>query len=149
MEKIWLKSYPEGVPAEIDLRAHASLKDILETELRALRQPAGVQQHGRDADLRRSSTRMSRSFGAYLQASAGLSKGDRVAIMMPNLLQYPVTLFGALRAGMTVVNVNPLYTAARAAAPAGRLGRQGDRGAGELRPHARNRCWTARRSSGS
>ena len=109
MEKIWLKSYPEGVPAEIDLRAHASLKDILE------------QSCGRYAALPAFSNMgttmtygqldgMSRAFGAYLQGSVGLSKGDRVAIMMPNLLQYPVTLFGALRAGMTVVNVNPLYT---------------------------------------
>jgi long-chain acyl-CoA synthetase len=109
MEKIWLKSYPEGVPAEIDLRAHASLKDILE------------QSCGRYAALPAFSNMgttmtygqldgMSRAFGAYLQGSVGLSKGDRVAIMMPNLLQYPVTMFGALRAGMTVVNVNPLYT---------------------------------------
>jgi long-chain acyl-CoA synthetase len=109
MEKIWLKSYPEGVPAEIDLRAHASLKDILEQScgryagLPAFSNMGATMTYGQ-------LDRLSRSFGAYLQGSVGLSKGDRVAIMMPNLLQYPVTMFGALRAGMTVVNVNPLYT---------------------------------------
>ena len=109
MEKIWLKSYPEGVPAEIDLRAHASLKDILEKSCERYASLPAFSNMGTTLTYGQLD-RMSRSFGAYLQASAGLSKGDRVAIMMPNLLQYPVTLFGALRAGMTVVNVNPLYT---------------------------------------
>ncbi len=109
MEKIWLKSYPEGVPAEIDLREHASLKDILEKSCERYASLPAFSNMGTTLTYGQLD-RMSRSFGAYLQASAGLSKGDRVAIMMPNLLQYPVTLFGALRAGMTVVNVNPLYT---------------------------------------
>jgi long-chain acyl-CoA synthetase len=109
MEKIWLKSYPEGVPAEIDLRAHASLKDILENSCERYASLPAFSNMGATLTYAQLD-RMSRSFGAYLQASAGLSKGDRVAIMMPNLLQYPVTLFGALRAGMTVVNINPLYT---------------------------------------
>jgi len=109
MEKIWLKSYPEGVPAEIDLRAHASLKDILERSCERYASQPAFSNMGTTLTYGQLD-RMSRSFGAYLQGSAGLSKGDRVAIMMPNLLQYPVALFGALRAGMTVVNVNPLYT---------------------------------------
>jgi long-chain acyl-CoA synthetase len=109
MEKIWLKSYPEGVPAEVDLHEYASLKDILE---RSCERYAGLPAFSNmGATLTYGQLdRMSRSFGAYLQGSMRLAKGDRVALMMPNLLQYPVTLFGALRAGMTVVNVNPLYT---------------------------------------
>jgi long-chain acyl-CoA synthetase len=108
MEKIWLKEYPPGMPAEIDLSEFASLKDILEKSCRQFAElPAysnmGVTLRYRDID------RLSRDFGAYLQG-VGLSKGDRVAIMLPNTLQYPVALFGALRAGLTVANVNPLYT---------------------------------------
>jgi long-chain acyl-CoA synthetase len=108
VEKIWLKEYPAGVPTEIDLNEFASLKDILEKSCQRFADlPAysnmGVTLRYRDID------RLSRDFGAWLQAR-GLGKGDRVAIMMPNVLQYPVALFGVLRAGMTVVNVNPLYT---------------------------------------
>lgn len=109
MERIWLSEYPEGVPADIDLDEFTSLKDILEkscAKFGAL--PAysnmGVALSYADTD------RLSRQFAAYLQKVAGLEKGDRVAVMMPNLLQYPVAVFGALRAGMVVVNVNPLYT---------------------------------------
>ncbi len=109
MEKIWLKEYPPGVPAEIDLNEFASLKDILEKSCRRFADlPAysnmGVTLRYRDID------RLSRDFGAFLQG-LGLGKSERVALMMPNVLQYPVALFGALRAGLTVVNVNPLYTA--------------------------------------
>ncbi|MFZ1830673.1 MAG: long-chain-fatty-acid--CoA ligase [Candidatus Competibacteraceae bacterium] len=108
MEKIWLKEYPVGVPPEIDLNEFASLKDILEKSCHRFADlPAysnmGVTLRYQDID------RLSRDFGAWLQAQ-GLGKGDRVAIMMPNTLQYPVALFGVLRAGLTVVNVNPLYT---------------------------------------
>lgn len=108
VEKIWLKEYPPGVPAEIDPTEFASLKDILEKSCQRFADlPAysnrGVTLRYRDID------RLSRDFAAFLQG-LGLSKGDRVAIMMPNILQYPVALFGVLRAGMVVVNVNPLYT---------------------------------------
>ncbi|MDZ7622424.1 MAG: long-chain-fatty-acid--CoA ligase [Candidatus Competibacteraceae bacterium] len=108
VEKIWLKEYPPGVPAEVDLSEFASLKDILEKSCQRFADlPAysnmGVTLRYREVD------RLSRDFGAYLQR-LGLAKGERVAIMMPNTLQYPVALFGALRAGLTVVNVNPLYT---------------------------------------
>lgn len=108
MEKIWLKEYPLGVPAEIDLNEFTSVKDILEKSCqRFADSPAysnmGVTLRYRDID------RLSRDFAAFLQG-LGLDKRDRVAIMMPNVLQYPVALFGVLRAGMVVVNVNPLYT---------------------------------------
>ena len=110
MDKIWLQQYPKGIPAEIDLDEYASLKAILERSCaRYGARPAysnmgaSITYHALD--------RASRDFGAWLQHVAGLAKGDRVAIMLPNLLQYPVALFGALRAGMTVVNVNPMYTA--------------------------------------
>ncbi|MDS4069099.1 MAG: long-chain-fatty-acid--CoA ligase, partial [Candidatus Competibacter sp.] len=109
MEKIWLKEYPAGVPADIDPNEFASLKDILEKSCqRFVDLPAysnmGVTLRYREID------RLSRDFGAYLQQALGLGKGERVAIMMPNVLQYPVALFGILRAGLIVVNVNPLYT---------------------------------------
>ncbi|MFZ1908389.1 MAG: AMP-binding protein [Burkholderiales bacterium] len=109
MEKIWLKSYPEGMPAEIDVRAYASLKEILEKSCERYRDLPAFSNMGTTITYGQLDA-MSRSFGAYLQQVKGLSKGDRVALMMPNLLQYPVTLFGALRSGMTVVNINPLYT---------------------------------------
>jgi long-chain acyl-CoA synthetase len=109
VEKIWLKEYPAGVPADIDLNEFASLKDILEKSCQRFADlPAysnmGVTLRYRDID------RLSRDFGAYLQQTLGLGKGERVAVMMPNVLQYPVALFGILRAGLIVVNVNPLYT---------------------------------------
>ena len=109
MDKVWLKSYPAGVPAEIDVNQYASVREVLEEScakygsrrayscmgksdhLRGARRPVG--------DIRR------------LPAGARPRKGARVALMMPNVLQYPVCLFGTLRAGCTVVNINPLYTA--------------------------------------
>ena len=109
MDKIWLKQYSQGVPAEINPHEYASLKEVFERSCARFGElPAFTNM---DATLTYAQLeRLSRDFGAYLQNSAGLRKADRVAIMMPNLLQYPVALFGALRAGMTVVNVNPLYT---------------------------------------
>ncbi len=109
MEKIWLREYPEGMPAEIDIHEYSSLKDIFEKSCRKFaRLPAysnmSVSISYGELD------RLSRDFAAYLQHELGLAKGERVAIMLPNLLQYPVALFGILRAGLAVVNVNPLYT---------------------------------------
>ena len=109
MDKIWLKNYPEGVPAEIDLSRYRSLKDLIEECLTEFKSYTAYYNMGArlsygDVDQK------SRYFGAFLQKVAQLEKGDRVAIMMPNLLQYPVAAFGVLRAGMVVVNVNPLYT---------------------------------------
>ncbi len=110
MEKIWLKEYPKGVPAEIDRNQYASLKAIFEDSCRRYAGLPAYSNLGATLDYA-NLERLSRRFGAYLQKTAGLKQGDRVAIMMPNLLQYPVALFGILRCGMVAVNVNPLYTA--------------------------------------
>ncbi len=110
MERIWLRHYPAGVPAEVDVHEFASLKDMLLHSCRRFADLPAYTNMGASlsyAELDRSS----RNFAAYLRKSLGLHRGDRVAIMMPNLLQYPVALFGALRAGLVVVNVNPQYTA--------------------------------------
>ena len=109
MEKIWLKNYRAGVPAEIDLNEYASLNDLLSQSCQKFRDLPAFRNLGTTityAEL----DRLSLHFAAWLQ-SLGLAKGARVALMMPNLLQYPVAIFGILRAGMIVVNVNPLYTA--------------------------------------
>ncbi|MBK5142480.1 long-chain-fatty-acid--CoA ligase FadD [Budviciaceae bacterium BWR-B9] len=109
MNKVWLSRYPKDVPAEIDPQRYPSLADMFENAVnRFADQPAYINQ-GKVMTFRRLEKR-SRAFAAYLQNSLGLKKGDRVAVMMPNLLQYPIVLFGILRAGMVVVNVNPLYT---------------------------------------
>jgi long-chain acyl-CoA synthetase len=108
LEKIWLKSYPPGVPAEIDVNQYASLREVLEESCAKFGSRPAYSCMGRTitfAEL----DRLSAAFGAFLQAR-GLTKGARVALMMPNVLQYPVCLFGILRVGSTVVNVNPLYT---------------------------------------
>jgi long-chain acyl-CoA synthetase len=109
MERIWLKSYPEGIPTEIDPKAFASIKDVLAQSCeRFAARPAFTCM---DKSLTFAEVdRLSRQFAAYLQ-SLGLKQGDRVAVMMPNILQYPVAVFGILRAGLIVVNTNPLYTA--------------------------------------
>lgn len=109
MEPIWLKHYPRGVPAEVDLRRFASLKELLEQCCARFRRRPAFTNLGVSVSYDRLD-RLSRDFGAYLQQHLGLRKGERVALMLPNLLQYPVALFGVLRAGLVVVNVNPLYT---------------------------------------
>ncbi|MFZ5558139.1 MAG: AMP-binding protein [Pseudomonadota bacterium] len=110
MEKIWLGEYTPGVPAEADLQQFQSIKHILETSCKRFADLPAYSSMGAIltyAEL----DRLSAAFGAYLQRDLRLAPGDRVAIMMPNVLQYPIALFGALRAGFIVVNVNPLYTA--------------------------------------
>ena len=109
MERIWLKSYPPGVPADIDPSEYASLVEMFDRAVQQFAARPAFHSMGKTisyADLER----LSRDFGAWLQAK-GLAKGARVAIMLPNCLQYPIAMFGTLRAGCTVVNVNPLYTA--------------------------------------
>src|SRR5713101_4854548 len=109
MEKIWLKSYPSGVPAEIDVNTYASVRDVFEESCAKFGPRRAYSCMGKAitfAEL----DELSRIFGAFLQRR-GLKKGARVALMMPNILQYPVCVFGILRAGYTVVNTNPLYTA--------------------------------------
>jgi long-chain acyl-CoA synthetase len=109
MDKVWLKSYPPGVPAEVDPSQLRSLKELVEkTCAEHADRVAYVQM---DTELTyRQIDELSRTFAAWLQR-AGFAKGDRFAIMLPNTLQYPIALFGALRAGLIVVNTNPLYTA--------------------------------------
>ncbi len=109
LKKVWLNRYPADVAAEINPDRYQSLVDMFEqATTRYADQPAFVNM-GEVMTFRKLEER-SRAFAAYLQQGLGLQKGDRVALMMPNLLQYPVALFGILRAGMVVVNVNPLYT---------------------------------------
>ena len=108
MEKIWLKSYPEGVPAEIDVDEFKSIGEMFDRSVRAFRDRVAYTNMGKSITYGELDG-LSRDFSAYLQ-SIGLKKGARIAVMMPNLLQYPVAIFGALRAGYTVVNCNPLYT---------------------------------------
>ncbi len=110
MEKIWLKNYPAGVPAEINPEEYPSLKHMFEEACRKHAAQPAFTNMGRTLTYAEVDE-LSRRFGAWLQKEAGLKKGDRIAIMMPNLLQYPIAIFGALRAGLTVVNTNPLYTA--------------------------------------
>jgi long-chain acyl-CoA synthetase len=108
--KFWLKHYPPGVPAEIDPDAIRSLKQMFEDSFREYGARPAFTNMGRT--LRYAEVdELSRRFGAWLQQEAGMKKGDRIALMMPNILQYPIAIIGALRAGLTIVNVNPLYTA--------------------------------------
>jgi long-chain acyl-CoA synthetase len=109
MEPLWLSQYPPGIPADIDIHEFASLTDVLLVSCQRFDDLPAYSNMGTSmtyAELERAS----RHFAAYLQKSLGLHRGDRVALMMPNLLQYPVALFGVLRAGLVVVNVNPQYT---------------------------------------
>ena len=110
MEKIWLKSYPSGIPAEIDPERYASLAAVFEDAVSRYPDRVAYTNFGRDLTFRQLDV-MSRAFAAWLQREAGLTKGDRIALMMPNILQYPIAMYGALRAGLVVVNTNPLYTA--------------------------------------
>ncbi|MGL5290609.1 MAG: long-chain-fatty-acid--CoA ligase FadD [Vibrionaceae bacterium] len=107
-EKVWVGRYPADVPAEITLDNQMSLIDMFEQAVQKYSDQASFANMGRLLTFRELEER-SRAFAAYLQ-SLKLEKGSRVAIMMPNLLQYPIVLFGILRAGLVVVNVNPLYT---------------------------------------
>src|SRR6185437_9118606 len=109
MNRFWLKSYPPGVPAEIDPTRLKSLADLLRQACTAYRDRPAYEQMGRVITYGQLDE-LTRDFAAWLR-SAGMAKGDRLAIMLPNTLQYPIALFGALRAGLIVVNTNPLYTA--------------------------------------
>jgi len=109
MQKPWLVQYPPGVPAEIDIEQFASLKAVLASSCARFADLPAFNSMGAVLTYRQLDE-ASRAFAAWLQQVAQLRRGDRVALMLPNLLQYPVALFGVLRAGMVVVNVNPLYT---------------------------------------
>jgi len=110
MDRVWLKSYPEGVPAEIDVHQLPTLARLIDDSCTRFADSVAYVQMGRalkysDID------RLARNFAAYLQKTARLAKGERFAIMLPNVLQYPIAMFAALRSGLIVVNTNPLYTA--------------------------------------
>ncbi|WBX86698.1 AMP-binding protein [Achromobacter mucicolens] len=109
MERIWHKSYPYGVPAEIGTDSATTLVTIIQESFRRFPDKTAYISMGKSITYAELDA-LTRRFAAWLHAN-GLGRGDRVALMMPNLLQYPVCLFGALRAGCIVVNCNPLYTA--------------------------------------
>jgi len=109
-ERPWLDHYPQGVPAEIDLHAYASVVAVLEESFQRYRDRPAFANFGKVLSYGQIDV-LSRQFAGYLTGVLKLGKGDRIAIMMPNVLQYPIALFGALRAGLIVVNTNPMYTA--------------------------------------
>ncbi len=111
MEKIWLKSYQMGVPSTIEdqMEKYQCIPDILEESFKSFKENKAFHCMGKEltfSDI----DQLSLKFASYLQNNLNLKMGDRVALMLPNILQYPIALFGILRAGMVVVNVNPLYT---------------------------------------
>ncbi|AKE52086.1 AMP-binding protein [Kangiella geojedonensis] len=109
MEKVWLKNYPEKVQQTIDIEQYANLAEILAETVEKYGDKPAVTNLGLTLTYQELAQKVD-DFAAYLQNDLGLEKGDKLALMMPNLLQYPIALFGALKAGLAVVNVNPLYT---------------------------------------
>ena len=110
MERIWTSAYEEGIPGDVNVEQYNSLIEVLEESFKKFKDHESFYCMGKcftygELDL------LTKKFASYLQNDLGLKKGDRVALMMPNILQYPIALFGILRAGLTAVNVNPLYTA--------------------------------------
>ena len=109
MKPIWLKSYPPGIPAEINVDEYRSVGDVFTKTVEKFGPRTAFVNMGTGISYSELD-RLSRNFGAYLQSVLKLHRGARVALMMPNLLQYPVAMFGALRSGYTAVNCNPLYS---------------------------------------
>ncbi len=109
MSKVWYKNYDPGVPQTIDVNEFKNITEILEFGFSKFAHRPAFHNMGTTLTFGQIDV-LSRRFASYLQNDLGLKKGDRIAIMMPNILQYPIALFGALRAGLVVVNVNPLYT---------------------------------------
>jgi long-chain acyl-CoA synthetase len=109
VERFWLPQYPPGVVADVDVNQLSSLKELIEQSCERFADRVAYISMGTPITFRDLEQR-SRAFGAWLQHRAGMKTGDRIAIMLPNLLQYPIAMFGALRAGFVVVNTNPLYT---------------------------------------
>ncbi len=108
-EYLWHKQYEEGVPTEIDASWSPSVGAVFEQSFEKYADNPAFTCMGKVLSYREVD-RLSASFASYLQRDLGLTKGDRLALMMPNILQYPIALIGGLRAGLTIVNVNPLYT---------------------------------------
>ncbi len=109
-EHPWLAHYPDGVPAQIDVDSYPSVAAVLEEAFKRYRERPAFSNFGKQLSYGEVDE-LSRHFAGYLTGELKLVKGDRIAIMMPNVLQYPIALYGALRAGLTVVNTNPMYTA--------------------------------------
>ena len=109
MQKTWLKSYPAGIPEEIDIHQYSSVADIFDSSVAEFADLPAYTNFGKTISYRDIDV-YTAELGAYLKNELGLEKGDRVAVMMPNLLQNPVAIFAILRAGLVVVNTNPLYT---------------------------------------
>ncbi|TXH63684.1 MAG: long-chain fatty acid--CoA ligase [Thermomonas sp.] len=109
-QRPWLAHYPAGVPAEIDMDEFAAITDVFDAAVLKYRDKPAFINMGKSITYGELD-RLSRDFAGYLLGELKLKKGDRVAIMMPNCLQYPVAILGVLRAGLTVVNTNPMYTA--------------------------------------
>jgi len=109
MKKVWLKQYGDGMPAEIDADAYSSVVAMLDEATAAFGDRPAFSNFATTLSFAETDAK-ARAFAAYLQQSLGLAKGDRVAVMMPNILAFPVAMFGILRAGLIQVNVNPLYT---------------------------------------
>lgn len=109
MEKIWLKNYPEKVPQEIDFEGINSIKQLIEERFKRFAGKSAYHCMGKNLSYSEVDTQ-SKAFACYLTEKLGLKKGDRIAIQLPNVLQFPIAFFGAIRAGLIVVNTNPLYT---------------------------------------
>ncbi len=107
-DRIWLKTYPPGVPADVDVNRYASMVEMMEESFQKFANSSAFSFMGKEISYAQVDE-LSQTFGVYLQG-LGLVKGDRVAVMMPNVLQYPIAVAAILRAGFTLVNVNPLYT---------------------------------------
>ena len=109
MEKIWLQSYEAGVPAEIDISRYESIISVFEESVQKYGAQAAFENMGKSlsyAEL----AQQAQQFASFLQNTLKLPRGERVAVMLPNVLQYPIAIFGILQAGLVVVNTNPLYT---------------------------------------
>ncbi|TCV97259.1 long-chain acyl-CoA synthetase [Luteibacter rhizovicinus] len=108
-ERPWLDHYPDGIPAEIDVNSYRSVAAVLDEAFKRFRDRPAFSNFGRTLTYGQIDE-MSAAFAGYLSGELKLVKGDRIAIMLPNVLQYPIALFGALRLGLTIVNTNPMYT---------------------------------------
>ncbi len=108
-ERIWLKSYPEGVPADVDVNRYASIVEMMDESFKKFASRSAYSFMGKEITYQQADD-ISQALGVYLQG-LGLVRGDRVAVMMPNVMQYPIAVMAIMRAGFTLVNVNPLYTA--------------------------------------
>ena len=109
MEKLWLKSYEQGVNPEIDISQYSSISDVFRQSVEKFADKPAFQNMGKTLTYAEVG-KLATDFASYLQNVLKLPRGERVAIMMPNVLQYPIALFGILQAGLVAVNTNPLYT---------------------------------------